>query len=131
MLALSLCYSSLKTNKVQDVITYKGQKLYPSELETILLSHPAVVDAAVVGSSRPHDSHGGNAGEVPCGFVVVAPSGPQKAPVVLGQQLVEFANSKLGRHKELEWDIEIIAIVPRNPAGKILRGELKKTALYN
>lgn len=103
--------------------------MYPSELENILLSHPAVVDAAVVGESRPNNGHGNNEGEVPCGFVVVAPSGDQATPAVTEKELFEFARLKLESHKELQWDMKIIETVPRSPAGKIRRRELKKMAV--
>lgn len=114
--------------KSQDAITYKGQKLYPSELENILLSHPAVVDAAVTSIPASKESHNNHAGEVPHGFVVVAPSPKQAAPTVTMEELLEFANRKFGNQRDLEWKIQITGTIPRSPAGKVLRRELKKMA---
>lgn len=44
------------------------------------------------------------------------------------EELLEFANRKFGRQKDLEWKIQITEAIPRSPAGKILRRELKKMA---
>lgn len=110
------------------MIAYKGQRLYPSELENILLSHPAVVDAAVIGVPGSKESRDDHAGEVPYGFVVVAPSPKQATLTVTVEELLEFANRKRGSDMALKWDIQIIGLIPRSPAGKILRRELKKMA---
>jgi acyl-coenzyme A synthetase/AMP-(fatty) acid ligase len=112
-------------------MTYKGQKVYPSELENILLSHPGVVDAAVVGASRPNNDEDYNTGEVPYGLVVVTPSSSQATLAVTRQELLEFVATKVKGHKELKWHIKIVEAVPRGPAGKILRSELKKMVLNN
>lgn len=114
--------------KLQDVITYKGQKVYPSELEGILTSHPAVIDAAIIGVPAPKEGHDDQAGEVPCGFVVAAPSSKQGTPTVTVKELLDFASQKPGDYKDLKWDIEIIEAIPRSPAGKVLRRELQKMA---
>ncbi|KAG6358404.1 hypothetical protein INS49_014288 [Diaporthe citri] len=61
-------------DRKQDVITYKGRNVYPSEHESILLSHPEVVDAAVIGVPELNQGHGDCPDEVPRGFVVLAPN---------------------------------------------------------
>ncbi|KAI3393292.1 hypothetical protein diail_4474 [Diaporthe ilicicola] len=81
-------------DRKQDLITHNGLKLYPSELENTLLSHPGVVDAAVVGMSASSGGHSENEGEIPRAFVVVAPNGGQATPTVL--ELLDFAQQKLG-----------------------------------
>lgn len=124
----SFCRVSPRLTKSQDVITYKGQNVYPSEHESILLSHPAVMDAAVIGVPDSNQGQGDYAGEMPRGFVVVVPNAGQAAPTVTVQDLLQFANDKLGHHKHLKWDISIIEAIPRSPAGKVLRRELKKMA---
>lgn len=114
---------------LQDVITYQGQKIYPSELEGIVTSHPAVIDAAVIGVPGPKEGNGGQAGEVPYGFVVVAPGGKQATSTVTVKELLDFASPKSGGYKDLKWDIKIIEAIPRSPAGKVLRRELQKMAV--
>lgn len=102
--------------------------MYPSEFENILLSHPAVVDAAVIGVQSQSDGRVESAGEVPRGFVLMAPNGKQATPTVTEKELLDFVNSKLQGHEDLKWDIQIVEGIPRSPAGKILRRELKKMA---
>lgn len=113
---------------LQDVITYRGQNVYPSEVENILLSHPAVVDAAVIGVSTPSDSRLDVVSQVPRGFVVIAPGGRSTTPTVTVQELLDSTNYKFESHKDLKWQIQIIEAIPRSPAGKILRRQLQNMA---
>lgn len=127
-MCFSFCRVSLRLTISQDVITYKGRKVYPSEHESILLSHPAVVDAAVIGVPEQKEGHSEYAGGVPCGFVVVVPNATKGGPTIAPQKVLQYANAKLGHPKDLEWEIKIIETIPRSPAGKVLRRELKKMA---
>lgn len=54
-------------DRIKELIKYKGYQVSPSEIETVLLSHPAVRDAAVTG--RPDERNG----EIPMAFVVRQP----------------------------------------------------------
>ncbi len=73
-------------DRKKEMIKYKAFSIAPAELEALLLEHPAVLDAAVIGV--PDDE----AGEVPKGFVVLRPG--QQVPV---EDLIVFVNSKLAR----------------------------------
>jgi len=103
------------TGRLKDVIIRKGETISARALELELLTHPAVADAAVLG--LPHPGHG----ELACAVVIVA--GGEKAPA-----LEELTAHLRGRGlPPAQWPerLEIFAELPRNPAGKVLKDELR------
>jgi acyl-CoA synthetase (AMP-forming)/AMP-acid ligase II len=98
-------------DRTKDVIIRAGQNVYPSEIERALMSHPAVRDAAVVGT--PDDDYG----EVPLAYVVAEP-GTRAADLLahVGRQLAPYKRPRR---------VEFIEQVPRNPAGKIVKKLLR------
>ncbi len=100
-------------DRLKELIKYKGFQVPPAELEAVLLTHPAVADAAVVG--RPDD----HAGEVPVGFIVLKPGSEATTDDVLA-----YANGQVAHYKRLA-ELTVIAAVPKSAAGKILRRELR------
>jgi long-chain acyl-CoA synthetase len=101
-------------DRKKEMIKYKGFGIAPAELEALLMEHPAVMDSAVIGI--PDDE----AGELPKGFVVLRP-GQNATP----DEIMAFANGKLAGYKKIAF-IEIIAAIPKNASGKILRKDLKE-----
>ncbi len=101
-------------DRKKEMIKYKGFGVAPAELEALLMEHPDVLDAAVIGV--PDEE----AGEVPKGFVVVRPGHS-----VTGDELIAFVNGKLAGYKKLHY-VEFIDAIPKVPSGKILRRELKE-----
>jgi long-chain acyl-CoA synthetase len=106
-------------DRKKEMIKYKAFSIAPAELEALLLEHPAVLDAAVIGV--PDDE----AGEVPKGFVVLRP-GQQ----VTAEELIVSVNGKLASYKKLRY-LEFIDAIPKVPSGKILRRELKERERAN
>jgi len=106
----SLCIVDRK----KEMIKYNGFSIAPAQLEGLLLEHPAVQDAAVIGV--PDEE----AGELPKGFVVLRPG--QQATE---NELLTFVNGKLASYKKLH-AVEFIDAIPKVPSGKILRRELKE-----
>jgi acyl-CoA synthetase (AMP-forming)/AMP-acid ligase II len=94
-------------DRLKELIKYKGFQVAPAELESILLSHPAVGDAAVIPS--PDEE----AGEVPKAFVVL--SGDAST-----DEIMEFVAGKVSPQKKIR-RIEVIDEIPKSPSGKILR----------
>jgi acyl-coenzyme A synthetase/AMP-(fatty) acid ligase len=86
----------------------------PAELEALLLAHPAVSDAAVVG--LPDDQHG----EVPVAAVV--PRGNLDAAA-----LISWTAERVSPHKRLR-AVHVVGQIPRTPAGKVLRRSLRTDA---
>lgn len=90
----------------------------PAELEDLLLGHPLVTDAAVIGI--PDDY----AGEVPKAFVVLVPS--TKATPETLKTLLEFVKQRKSRPKWLAGGIEFVDAVPKSASGKVLRRVLRE-----
>jgi 4-coumarate--CoA ligase len=85
----------------------------PAELEALLLTHPAVADAAVIG--RPDEE----AGEVPAAYVVLRPGSEASA-----EEIIEFIDGQVAHYKRVR-HLEFIDAVPKSASGKILRRELR------
>jgi 4-coumarate--CoA ligase len=100
------------TDRVKELIKYKGFQIAPAELEAALLTHPGVADVAVIGVADA------DAGEVPMAFVVPA----AEAPTLSGLQA--FCAERLAHYKEIQ-RLEIVTEVPKSASGKILRRVLR------
>ncbi len=94
-------------DRVKELIKYKGMQVAPAELEAVLLTHPAVADAAVI--PIPDEE----AGEIPKGFVVLK---GEATPA----ELMEYVASKVAPHKKIR-QLEVINQIPKSTSGKILR----------
>jgi acyl-CoA synthetase (AMP-forming)/AMP-acid ligase II len=96
-------------DRLKELIKYKGFQVPPAELEAILLTHPAVADAAVVGS--PDEE----AGELPKAFVVVKPDAE-----ATGDELIAFVSEHVSPQKRIRL-VEFTDAIPKSASGKILR----------
>lgn len=94
-------------DRCKELIKYKGYQVAPAELEGVLLGHPAVADAAVLG--RPDDQ----AGEVPKAFVVLR--SPASA-----DELLSFVADRVSPYKKIRL-LEFVKEIPKSSSGKILR----------
>ncbi len=100
-------------DRVKDMVITGGENVYPAEVENILYEHPAIAEIAVIGLP---DEQWGEA------VVAVAALKPE-ARLEL-EELREFATDRLARFK-LPRRLEIVSALPRNPAGKVLKFELR------
>jgi len=96
-------------DRLKELIKYKGMQVAPAELEALVLTHPAVADAAVVPS--PDEE----AGDVPKAFIVL-----KAGQAATAEQIMEFVAGKVAPHKRIR-RLEFIAQVPKSASGKILR----------
>ncbi|MBO0884479.1 MAG: AMP-binding protein, partial [Mycobacterium sp.] len=99
-------------DRKKDMIISGGENIYCAEVENVLASHPSIVEVAVIG--RPHDKWG----EVPIVVAAVAEDGLRL------EDLDEFLTERLARYKHPK-GLEIVDALPRNPAGKVLKTELR------
>ena len=100
-------------DRLKELIKYKGFQVPPAELEGILLSHPAISDAAVIGIPDVE------AGEIPKAFVVVSAGSDLTA-----QAVMEYVASHVASYKKVR-EVEFIDAIPKSASGKILRRELR------
>jgi len=96
--------------RLKELIKYKGAAVAPAEVEAVLLAHPSIVDAAVVGVPDA------DAGQLPRAFVVVAPGATLPAAAVEA-----WVHARVAPHKRLRGGVVHVAGIPKSPAGKILR----------
>jgi acyl-CoA synthetase (AMP-forming)/AMP-acid ligase II len=94
-------------DRLKELIKYKGLQVAPAELEGVLLTHPAIADAAVIGI--PDEE----AGEVPKAFVVLKEA-------VTPEAIMQYVAAKVAPHKRIR-HTEIVEVIPRSASGKILR----------
>ena len=99
-------------DRLKELIKYKGFQVPPAELEGVLLEHPRIVDAAVIGKEDLES------GEIPKAFVVQGPGADLSADDVMG-----FVAERVATFKHVR-EVEFIDAVPKNPSGKILRRTL-------
>ncbi|MEU8687039.1 4-coumarate--CoA ligase family protein [Streptomyces sp. NPDC048665] len=102
-------------DRVKELIKYKGFQVAPAELEALLLTHPGIADAAVVGSCNED----GN--EVPHAFVVRR---ADAAEDLTENEIMLYVAERVAPYKRVR-RITFLDTVPRAASGKILRRELR------
>jgi 4-coumarate--CoA ligase len=101
-------------DRIKELIKYKGWQVPPAELEAVLVTHPAVSDAAVIGI--PDEE----AGELPKAFITLAVGAA--APTLADLQ--GHVGEHLATYKQVR-ALEVLEAIPKSASGKILRRELR------
>jgi acyl-coenzyme A synthetase/AMP-(fatty) acid ligase len=109
------------TDRIKDLIKYKGFQIPPAEIEGILHEHPLVDDVAVIGIHIDKI-----ATEVPVAYVVLGEN--SKPQDEIAEQLVAYVAGKLAPHKRLRGGIIPIDEIPKSASGKILKRVLRVRA---
>ncbi|KND45704.1 MULTISPECIES: 4-coumarate--CoA ligase family protein [Streptomyces] len=102
-------------DRVKELIKYKGFQVAPAELEALLVTHPGIADAAVIG----HYNDDGN--EVPHAFVVRRPTDRELSE----GEIMMYVAERVAPYKRVR-HVTFIDAVPRAASGKILRRELRE-----
>jgi len=100
-------------DRVKELIKYKGFQVPPAELEALIVSHPKVLDVAVIGIPDVE------AGELPKAFVVAAPGSG-----ITADELQEYVAEHVSSYKRIR-QVEFVDEIPKSPSGKILRRLLR------
>ncbi|KAL3452273.1 hypothetical protein BJX65DRAFT_176720 [Aspergillus insuetus] len=103
-------------DRKKELIKVKGNQVAPAELEAILLEHPAVADAAVIGVPLNND-------EAPRAYIVLRPGQSATA-----KDITTFMDGKVSRIKRITGGVIFQDAIPKNPSGKILRKALREQA---
>jgi fatty-acyl-CoA synthase len=102
-------------DRKKDMIISGGENIYCAEVENVLAAHPAIVEVAVIGRSDE------KWGEVPVAVVAVRAVSDSSLKLA---DLNEFLTQRLARYKHPK-HLEVVDALPRNPAGKVLKTELR------
>jgi long-chain acyl-CoA synthetase len=100
-------------DRIKDIIISGGFNIYPSDVETELMRHESVLEAAVVGVVSERW------GETPVAFVVL-----REGSAIDAASLKDWVNRRLGKAQRLS-DLAIVDALPRSPIGKLLKRELR------
>jgi long-chain acyl-CoA synthetase len=106
--------------RTNELIVRFGENVYPAEVEAVLNAHPAVVRSAVIGRTV----EGTEGGEEVVAFVQLTP-----ASLASEAELAEHAAKHLAPYKRPS-QILLVPSMPLTPTGKVIKGELAKTAQF-
>ncbi len=101
-------------DRKKDMILSGGQNIYPQDIEAVLVSHPAINEAAVIGATSS------TWGETPFAAIVL-----ESGANLSVEDIKNWANQKLGKQQRIA-GATVIDSLPRNPNGKILKKDLRK-----
>ncbi len=101
-------------DRKKDMIISGGENVYPAEVEDALYKHPGIKEVAVIGVDHPRW------GETVRALVV-----PKDGITLTEQEILEFSQDKLARYKQPR-SVVFVDVLPRNPAGKVLKVELRE-----
>ena len=102
-------------DRKKDMILVSGFNVYPNEIEDVMVSHPQILEAAVVGIAHP------KSGEAAKAYIV------KKDPALTAEEVRNFCREHLTDYKIPKY-YEFRDELPKNPVGKILRKDLREEA---
>lgn len=108
------------TDRLKELIKYKGFQVAPAELEGLLVGSDMIADACVVGI---YDE--AQATELPLAFVVKAEKVKNAEDAALEERICHWVGSKVANHKRLRGGVRFVDEIPKSAAGKILRRVLR------
>jgi len=121
------CTSSTKKwyiiDRRKELIKIRGFQVAPGEIEGVLLLHPQVLEAAVIGIQHAGDQE---KLEHPRAYVVGRP-GPE-GDALDEDAIKAFSSARLAKFKELTGGVRFLEVMPRNAAGKLLKRVLRDLA---
>ncbi|UQC79461.1 AMP-binding enzyme [Colletotrichum lupini] len=99
-------------DRKKDLIKYNGFQVAPAELEALLVTHPKIQDAAVIGVE-------GEGTELPRAYVVA------DKKKISGEEIQKWVADQVASYKKLRGGVIFIDAIPKSPSGKILRKDLR------
>lgn len=106
------------TDRIKELIKYKGFQVPPAELEGLLISHRKVNDVAVIGIYNKDQ-----ATEVPRAYIVPKPG--VEGSLKTAHDITQWLQARVANHKRLRGGVRFVDEVPKSASGKILRRLLK------
>ena len=108
-------------DRLKELIKVSGLQVAPAELEAVLLTHPDIADAGVVGTTD--GDFGGR--ELVRAYVMLK---EEQQGRVREEEVVRWMQGKVSRHKWLTGGVRFVDVVPKSAAGKIIRTRLREMA---
>lgn len=113
-------------DRKKDILKVRGWQVAPSELEAILLTHPQIAAAAVIGAPIPDGT-----GEVPRAYVVRKPamaasSGVDAEQPVQEDEVKAYLARRLAKYKALDGGVQFVDEIPKNASGKLMKFKLRE-----
>ncbi|KAK0508724.1 hypothetical protein JMJ35_009000 [Cladonia borealis] len=117
-------------DRAKDLIKVRGWQVAPAELEAILITHPSIINAAVIGIPVPEGT-----GEVPRAYVQLKPKpSPEHETTTYGvadekevteEDVKQWVRERLARYKWLDGGVRFVDNIPRNAGGKVQKVKLR------
>ncbi|KAJ5121722.1 hypothetical protein N7476_005192 [Penicillium atrosanguineum] len=107
-------------DRKKELIKVRGFQVAPPEIEAVLLSHPSIVDAAVIGVTIP-----GADTEFPRAYIVRREG---KGLALTEGEVQKYVLERLARYKALTGGVKFVGAIAKNPSGKILKRVLREDA---
>jgi long-chain acyl-CoA synthetase len=101
-------------DRKKDMIISGGENIYPREIEDVLYTHPAVLEAAVIGI--PDDKWG---------EVVMAAVALRPGAIATEEDILQYCATRLAGYKKPR-QVKFVTSLPKNPSGKVLKRELRQ-----
>ncbi|KAK5555589.1 hypothetical protein LTR46_006614 [Exophiala xenobiotica] len=105
-------------DRKKELLKYKGLQVAPAEIENLLITHPRIQEAAVVGVNLPDDP----GTDLPRAYVVARPS------EISEEEVKDYVKQRLAPYKQLRGGVVFVEEIPKNAIGKMLRRELRERA---
>ncbi|KAK8054072.1 4-coumarate-CoA ligase 2a [Apiospora saccharicola] len=104
-------------DRKKELLKYKGLQVAPAEIEGLLVEHPLIKEAAVIGLPDP------SAGDLPCAFVV-----PEEGGGLTAAGVKKYVADQMAPNNQLRGGVLFVDEIPKNAIGKLLRRELRERA---
>ncbi|KAK5464975.1 hypothetical protein LTS15_001538 [Exophiala xenobiotica] len=105
-------------DRKKELLKYKGLQVAPAEIENLLITHPRIQEAAVVGVNLPDDP----GTDLPRAYVVAKPS------EISEEEVKDYVKQRLAPYKQIRGGVVFVEEIPKNAIGKMLRRELRERA---
>ena len=110
-------------DRLKELIKVKGFQVAPAEIEALLVSHPDISDAAVIGIPSANVGGREGDGEAVKAFVVTKSEG-----VITEDQIKEWTKERVAAYKQIA-AVKFVSKIPKSAAGKILRKDIRAGSL--
>ncbi|CAD2217584.1 4-coumarate:coa ligase-like protein [Angomonas deanei] len=105
------------TDRLKELIKYKGFQVSPAQMEGVILQHPKVQDCVVIGVNDPRNV----SFEYAKALIILKPEVPAEEKSKVALDVIHFVRNKMPPHKRLHGGVRVVDEIPRNASGKPLR----------